>query len=541
MATTTPTADDREGMLRLSHGLVALHIGGVVLLILAVLGSVLWVSLKHNELAEESSRRVVRTGVASFRTKVDTLVRDYSIWDEAYDAVVAGDRGWLYSNIGTAATDIGTLDLIVFVNPATGRNYGWRVGSPEEGEPDLLPADTLAAILGLLEAPERNGGQLRSIFATFEGEPWAFSVAEVTPVDGPPVGVAASALPRQIHGLRISQERLSELGETLVIEDLHLADAPPEEQAAVTLRDLAGQGIGYVVWAPPRPGIRILRQIAVPLTLALAVAAIISAISSRYAVRSARSLEHALSDAKAADRSKTEFLSNVSHELRTPMNGILGATQLLEMTELNPEQRELVSVLFASAHAQMALITDLLDWTRLEGGNRRLQSEPFEPAAVLRDVAEMMRVAAARKKIDFETDYDRLAGLTVRGDERAFRQVVTNLVGNAVKFTETGRVELRAHASRHPDRAEVVVEVQDTGRGIPAEALPRIFERFYQVDGSLTRGSEGTGLGLSISQRLSEMMGGRIEVESEVGAGSTFTWRVAFEAVDSARGALDAA
>ncbi len=161
---------------------------------------------------------------------------------------------------------------------------------------------------------------------------------------------------------------------------------------------------------PAAPGASILRQVALPLGLALLWWRVVSAISSRYAVRSARSLERALFAAKAADRSKTEFLSNVSHELRTPMNGILGVAQLLQTTELDDEQRELVAVLFASANAQMALISDLLDFSRMEGGNRQLVAEPFEPAAVLRDVAEMMRVAAGKKGDRLDCDWDALAG-----------------------------------------------------------------------------------------------------------------------------------
>ena len=202
-----------------------------------------------------------------------------------------------------------------------------------------------------------------------------------------------------------------------------LADAPMPGQASISLVDFAGEVIGYVVWIPPRPGASILRQIAVPLSLALLLVSIVSAVSSGYAVRSARRLEHALYAAKAADRSKTEFLSNVSHELRTPMNGILGVAQLLQTTHLDEEQDELVAVLFASANAQMALISDLLDFSRIEGGNRQLVDAPFAPADILKDLTEMMRVAAGKKAIGLVTSWDSLVEQTVRGDGRAFRQI----------------------------------------------------------------------------------------------------------------------
>ena len=224
------------------------------------------------------------------------------------------------------------------------------------------------------------------------------------------------------------------------------------------------------------------------------------------------------------------------------MNGILGVAQLLQTTRLDDEQKELVAVLFASATAQMALISDLLDLSRLESGNRRIVSEPFEPAVILKDVTEMMRVAADKKAITFDGDWSALDGLTVRGDSRAFRQIVTNLVGNAVKFTDRGGVRLTTGLERAGDRANLTVSVADTGRGIPAEALPHVFERFYQVDGSLTRGVEGTGLGLAISQNLARMMGGRIEAASAPGRGSTFDLRLDLEVVAAAgREARDAA
>jgi signal transduction histidine kinase len=223
------------------------------------------------------------------------------------------------------------------------------------------------------------------------------------------------------------------------------------------------------------------------------------------------------------------------------MNGILGVAQLLQTTELDLEQKELVSVLFSSAHAQMALISDLLDFSRMESGNRALVEEPFSPAVVLKDLGEMFRVAAAKKAIDFSLDYRALHGLTVSGDERAFRQIVTNLLCNAVTFTDHGGVELRVRVTCDEVAAEVLVAVTDTGRGIPADALPHIFDRFYQADSSLTRSTEGTGLGLAISQNLARMMSGRIEVESEPGVGSTFTFATRFPIVDTAGPARNAA
>ncbi len=526
--------------MRLSHRLVALQIAGVVMLILVVLSSVLWISAEHNRLALESSENIVRRGVEAFRQRLRTLVKDYSIWDEAFDAVMQDDRDWLYSNIGNAAAEIGTLDMIVFLGPE-GEAYGWRVGSPRWGEPNPLPEPVTRAIVELLASKDDGAAPARTLLADLGGETWAFSVARVMPVSGVPMGMDTRDLPIQIHGMRLSGDRLSQIGADPVVGTLALADEPLPDEASVPLIDFDGKVIKYLVWDPPRPAGSILRRVGLPLALALLVVASISAISSNYAVRQARRLEKALYDAQAADRSKTEFLSNVSHELRTPMNGILGVAQLLRTTRLDSEQDELVSVLFASAEAQMALISDLLDVSRMENGNRQLVCEPFEPKSVLKELTELIRVAAAKKGIAFESDWSAVPDLTVVGDERAFRQIITNLLGNAVKFTDQGGVDLRTQATVDGGQAHLVVEVADTGRGIPHEALPRIFERFYQVDGSLTRGIEGTGLGLAISQNLARMMGGRIEVASELGAGSIFRLIVSFDRLDRTPEALDAA
>ena len=533
--------DDGKGILGLSHRLVALHVAGVALLILVVLSSVVWVSAEHNKLAKVSSENLVQAGVQSLRSRALTLVRDYSIWDEGYEGVLADDRAWLYRNIGVGVTEIGTFDLVLLDVPGDGPPFGWLSDSPEDGQIGVLPDDVLDPVLALLKDPGPGSVATRTLIAEFQGEPWIFAVSRVTPVAGLPEGAAIEDLPWQIHGQRLSQERVAQIGQNILADDLTLAAAPAPGQASVPLIDFTGKIIRYLVWAPPRPGASILNSIAFPLGMALLLVTIISAVSSRYAVRSARRLERALFDAKAADRSKTEFLSNVSHELRTPMNGILGVAQLLRTTELDGEQGELVDVLFASATTQMSLISDLLDLSRMECGNRPLTEAPFDPAAVLKELADMMRVAATKRRIAFEADWSALAGMRLRGDSRAFQQIVTNLLGNAVKFTDHGRVEMRAQMSQANGRARVVVVVQDTGPGIPEAALSRIFDRFYQVDGSTTRAKEGTGLGLAISQELARMTGGRIDVSSQLGTGSTFAYSVELEIVKSAQGERDAA
>lgn len=528
----------REGEIheiRLSNRLAVLYALGVVFLVAVVLASVLWVSREHNQLAKRASERLVSAAIAGHKSKVETLVRDYSIWDRAYAALRSEDRAWLWRNLGTAATEIGTLDLIVFVDPIRRIDYGWADGVDDLGQSGLLPPALLDKLVKRANDPFTPKGLL----TRYKGGVWAFAAAPVTPVEGPPPDVPPEDLPIQIHGLELTQERLDAFSQSLLLDGpLKFAETHAPDEAYLELYGADGTKIAGLVWPAPRPGQRILSRLAMPLTVALAIAAAVGFLSAWLAVRSARRLELALDAAREADRLKSEFLSNVTHELRTPMNGILGVAQLLEMSRLDDEQRELLDILFASARAQMALIGDLLDFSQLETGDRRLSKQPFAPARALDEVAGLVRALIARKGLAFSADWSALEGLVVEGDARAFRQVVTNLLGNAAKFTETGSIDAVATVELRDDEAEIVVTIKDTGVGIPPEKLERIFERFYRVDGSLARATEGAGLGLAISQRLATLMGGRIEVESAEGEGSVFRFRVALtlgEDVASAR------
>ena len=183
----------------------------------------------------------------------------------------------------------------------------------------------------------------------------------------------------------------------------------------------------------------------------------------------------------------------------------------------------------SSATAQMSLISDLIDVTRIDSGQGKLEPVAFAPVSVLSEVAEMMKVAASKKGIYLETDWNEVDGLNVVGDPQALRQILTNLIGNAVKFTDLGGVQVHAAATGGHARARLVVSITDTGPGIPETALPRIFERFYQVDGSMSRNTEGTGLGLAISQKLAHAMDGNIDVSSELGKGTTFVLTVGLD------------
>jgi len=239
--------------------------------------------------------------------------------------------------------------------------------------------------------------------------------------------------------------------------------------------------------------------------------------------------------ADAASRVKSQFLANVSHEIRTPMNGVLGMLQLLERTHLDSDQQEYVSTIRASGDGLLTLINDLLDYSKIEAGRLDLEEMAFDVTQTVQSVVRLLRPAATERGLRLVCRIADEVPTSVLGDPGRLRQVLTNLLGNALKFTRAGCVDLNLGWVREKgDRIAVRFEVRDTGIGIRPEHLGKLFEPFHQGDASTTRKFGGTGLGLSISRRLVELMGGDLEVESEVGEGTVFKFEVLFRRADPA-------
>jgi two-component system, sensor histidine kinase and response regulator len=314
---------------------------------------------------------------------------------------------------------------------------------------------------------------------------------------------------------------------------LHVGESTPQEEEARMQRLLAGEKFSYDARAVTRSGTAIDIQVAVAPLLDdtnQCIGSIAVARDVTQHKRSEEALRLAREVAESASQAKSSFLARMSHEIRTPMNGVLGMTELLLETGLTSTQRKYAETVQRSGQNLLGIINDLLDFSKIEAGKLELENVDLDLRRTIEDVVDLLAERAHVRGLELAYSIPADLVTHVRGDPLRLGQILTNLVGNAIKFTEQGAVVIRVSSVEETAKKVTMrFEVSDTGVGISLEAQSRIFDEFSQADGSTTRKHGGSGLGLAISKQLVEMMGGNINVESALGAGSTFWFTASFE------------
>jgi signal transduction histidine kinase/ActR/RegA family two-component response regulator len=348
-----------------------------------------------------------------------------------------------------------------------------------------------------------GGGQARLVTATLVG-----------PAPGQPF--AARRSPIVLTSQTVSTSLLGLMRDRFQVAPIAAAldgDAPPN-LARVSF-DTAGSSPPLLLtWTPQRPGLALLERAAWPMMAVLVAFGAVGLVMMWRVRRAARELV-------ASNRAQTEFLANMSHEIRTPLNGVVAVAGALSRSELTPQQGELVEIIRASGDTLERLLSDVLDLARIETGAVAIENEPFQLADAVRATAALHRSRADEKGIALHLEIDPRAEGLVVGDPVRLKQILTNLLSNAIKFTAEGGVTLEVAAI--PGGPDWRFTVEDTGVGFEPGMAARIFNRFQQADGSVTRRFGGTGLGLAICKQLSELMGGSIEAVGRPGVGARFT------------------
>lgn len=515
--------------------ILSVGITAVAVVVLAVGGLLAYSVQAIDRLQVESETKLVERKVARALGRIRENMISATVWNEAYTHTLARDQEWMQFNYGDYFADYMEHDASVAYAPD-----GTPIQASRDSEPVTIESESafIGAAAPLVarvreEAKLQHAAQSTPLLgleavvtreATIDvgGVPYFVSVSTVVAEDiefdaGGPAPIVAS-------GMAVSKFVPTLTEDLGLVAPKLLADAP-RRGPSVRLTDAAGRTLGHISWRPATPGAsRVMGTIPVLLGL-LALMVVALSIGVRRVSRlinqlaeNERALDLSLAQAEASNTAKSQFLANMSHELRTPLNGIIALTELLERRQSDPTSSDMARTIVASGRTLEHVVNDILDVARIEAGQLKFEIAPFNLVEVLSDTVDLHRATAEAKGIRLELLIPPAAAGLYDGDRTRISQLVSNLVSNAVKFTQSGSVRVIV---RRRSRG-LYLYVADTGIGFDRATADRLFQRFEQADLSTNRKYGGTGLGLSICRSLAERMGGRIGVRSRSGAGSVF-------------------
>lgn len=533
---TPQTADARQT--RLIFGIVG---AAAVLVVVSVLGAVALMILAARQLDRLEAADEIAITQRTMSRSLERMERELTsatVWDAAYKAMGWNiDAAWAdtdfatyyHDQFGHDRTFVMRSGQVVYASIAGTRTGTEALGSfPAQAAP-------IAAEVASDARRARHVGRLSSAaevtrtgLMRVDGATYLTAFASVTPesravadsYDGPAAVVVTAR--------RLDAAFVKRLSDDLGLKGL--AYGASFAAPRVELKDIDGRPVGTLAWRAENPGLGLLKSIAPWIAAGFLVLTCAGGLLLTRVTEALRKLESgrlaliaAKEQAESANEAKTRFLANMSHEVRTPLNGVLGMAQVMAADALSEPQAKRLRILTESGQALLALLNDILDIARLETRSVRLRPEPFDLVELVEASCAAFSGAAAAKALSLAVDIP--ADLRGRwmGDPMRLRQVLGNLVANAVKFTDEGGVTVRV---RPVSKGGLRFEVEDTGVGVAAEHQSALFKTFSQVDTSLTRAHDGAGLGLSICRELVELMGGTIGVHSALGQGSSFHFTV---------------
>ena len=541
--------------LRLPHSQAAVRrIIALSALILAVVlaggvGLLAYSAIAVDRIHLVEQQDLVRRRIATSLEQLDQDVITASLWDEAYRNLRPRvDLIWADTAVGQYYAGL-HHDYSLVLDGHNAPVYGWEAGRRAGSRRQAALAHDAAPLIARVRQRERTNGSLTGARAYDSHDAEQSATGVVVSQGGYYMVAVALVVPQRSNVLRpgpvpliVSARRIDGPFLTSLASELRVRNptiGPRPVAASIPVMDVNGVTAAHLAWTPARPGLSVIRQAAplfgvallVLLAAGLALAARIRGILRELAAgdraldRTMAELVRARDAADAANLAKSQFLANMSHEIRTPLNGILGMAQVMEREDLSPVQHDRLKVIRQSGKTLLAVLNDVLDLSKIEAGRLDIDNHEFDLAEAVDAACAAFFNLAAQKDIELRLDIDAGAEGIWWGDGARLRQVLVNLVSNAVKFTIEGHVVI--HAT--PAGAGLRFTVSDSGIGVPADRLGDLFQKFNQVDASTTRRFGGTGLGLAISRQLVELMGGQLSVESIENEGSTFSFDLPLE------------